>query len=205
MNDPTETIRREQLAAINAQPGSRESLEAEHGQVWDTQELGRDFDVEGFLAPYVIARRKSDRQRGSLMFQNNPRFYFRFEPHHQPRKEITPMMSLEVIVAVNNEIAREAAREGFVPYVPFNLDEVDGCTPFTFPNIGYLKPRGWKKTAASWFVDKTGHGLDWEPALTWKQFRQRLTGYILRHPGHGFAVTEEGEFQVVVSAFKRVA
>ena len=48
MSDETEAIRRQQLAEINAQPGSREALEAEHGQVWDTQELGQDFTVEGF-------------------------------------------------------------------------------------------------------------------------------------------------------------
>ena len=41
MNDETESIRRLQLVEINAQPGSREALEAEHGQVWDTQQLGR--------------------------------------------------------------------------------------------------------------------------------------------------------------------
>ena len=81
MNDDTETIRRLQLAEINAQPGSREALEAEHGQVWDTQELGRDFTVDGFLAPYVVVGRKSDGQRGSLMFQHNPRFFFSFEPY----------------------------------------------------------------------------------------------------------------------------
>jgi hypothetical protein len=112
------------------------------------------------------------------------------------------MMSLEVIVAVNNEIARQAAREGLVPYVPLSADEVD--TPFTFPNIGSLKLRGWKRTGQTWFVDKCGQGGTWEPALTWRQFRQRLTGYIFRHPGHGFAIVEEGEFQVVVSAFRRV-
>jgi hypothetical protein len=81
MSDPTESIRRQQLAEINAVPGSREALEAGHGQVWDTQELGRDFRVEGFLAPYVIVRRKSDGQRGSLLFQHNPRFYFSFEQY----------------------------------------------------------------------------------------------------------------------------
>ena len=32
MNDPTETIRRERLAEINAEPGCRQALEAEHGQ-----------------------------------------------------------------------------------------------------------------------------------------------------------------------------
>jgi hypothetical protein len=112
------------------------------------------------------------------------------------------MMSVEVIIAVNNEIAQQAAREELIPYVPASADEVD--TPFTFPNIGSLKPRGWRKTGTSWFVDKWGHGLDWELALTWSQFRQQLAGYILRHPDYGFAITEEGECQVVVSAFKRV-
>ena len=83
MNDETEAIRRRQLAEINAQPRSREALETEHGQVWDTQELGRDFTVQGFMAPYVVVRRKADGQRGSLMFQNSPRFYWGFEPHHE--------------------------------------------------------------------------------------------------------------------------
>jgi hypothetical protein len=83
MSDDTEAIRRQQLVEINAQPGSREALEAEYGQVWDTQQLSKDFTVEGFLAPYVIVRRRSDGQRGSLMFQHNPRFYFSFEPHQE--------------------------------------------------------------------------------------------------------------------------
>ena len=112
------------------------------------------------------------------------------------------MMSLEVLRAVNAEIAQQAAREGLVPYVPASADEA--TTPFFCPNIGTLKPRGWRKAGASWFVDKTGHGETWEPALTWKEFRRQLAGYILRHPGHGFAITEEGEFQVVISAFRRV-
>jgi hypothetical protein len=112
------------------------------------------------------------------------------------------MMSIEVIIAVNNEIARKAARKGLVPYVLASADEVK--SPFTFPNIGSLEPDGWKKTGTTWFVDKTGRGYDWELALTWQQFRQRLVGYILRHPSHGYAITEEGECQVVVSAFKRI-
>ncbi len=112
------------------------------------------------------------------------------------------MMSLEVIRQVNNEIARKAARQRLLPYVPSSADEAS--TPFAFPNIGTLKPRGWQETGANWFVDKTGHGETWEPALTWAQFRRQLAVYLLRHPSHGFAVTEEGECQVVVSAFRRV-
>ena len=80
MTDSTETIRRQQVAEINIEPGSREDLESKHGQVWDTAELQRDFTVEGFLAPYVVVRRDSDGQRGSLMFQGSPRFYFSFDP-----------------------------------------------------------------------------------------------------------------------------
>ena len=69
MTDPTEDIRRKLLVEINAQPGSREYLEAKHGQVWDTQQLSDDFEVIGFMAPLVVVRRKSDGVKGSLMFQ----------------------------------------------------------------------------------------------------------------------------------------
>jgi hypothetical protein len=78
MNDPTEAIRRERLAEINAVPGSREALELEHGQVWDTGQLTQDFEVIGFMAPLVVVRRKADGVKGSLEFQHMPRFYFNF-------------------------------------------------------------------------------------------------------------------------------
>jgi hypothetical protein len=78
MSDPTESIRRERLAEINAQPNTREGLEKQYGQVWNTEELSRDFTVEGFLAPFAVVRRKSDGQLGSLEFQHQPRFYFNF-------------------------------------------------------------------------------------------------------------------------------
>jgi hypothetical protein len=79
--DPTEDIRRQMLAEINAAPGSREYLEAKHGQVWDTSELSRDFDVIGFMAPLIVVVRKSDGVKGSLCFQHNPRFYYGWEEH----------------------------------------------------------------------------------------------------------------------------
>ena len=80
MNDPTEETRRSMVTDINAEPGSRESLEAQHGQVWDTQQLASEFDVLGFMAPLVVVCRKSDGKKGSLMFQHHPRFYFSFQP-----------------------------------------------------------------------------------------------------------------------------
>jgi hypothetical protein len=78
MVDPTAAIRTQLSAKINAEPGSREALEAEHGQVWDTNQLGDEFHVIGFAAPLVVVRRKSDGQKGSVFFQTSPRFYFAF-------------------------------------------------------------------------------------------------------------------------------
>jgi hypothetical protein len=80
MDDQTELARRQRLVEINAEPGSRAALEAAHGPVWDTDELRRDFEVLGFLAPVVVVRRRSDGRKGSLEFQHQPRFYFGFVP-----------------------------------------------------------------------------------------------------------------------------
>ena len=80
MSDPTENIRREMVAEINSDPGSRPALEAQYGQVWDTTQLSQDFEVVGFMAPFVVVRRRNDGRKGSLTFQHHPRFYFSFEP-----------------------------------------------------------------------------------------------------------------------------
>lgn len=82
MADPTEELRRERLVEINAEPGSREALEARYGQVWDTSELTETFSVIGFMAPIVAVVRKSDGVKGSVEFQARPRLYFNFVTHN---------------------------------------------------------------------------------------------------------------------------
>jgi hypothetical protein len=77
--DSTEDIRRELVAEINTDTHTRTSIEAEHGQVWSTDELCRDFEVLGFLAPFVVVKRLSDGKKGSLMFTHSPRFYYGFQ------------------------------------------------------------------------------------------------------------------------------
>jgi hypothetical protein len=79
MSDPTEAARRARLAELQAEPGSREDLEARYGQVWNTEELRRDFDVIGFLAPFVVVRRKTYGVRGSMEFRPSPRLYYCFQ------------------------------------------------------------------------------------------------------------------------------
>jgi hypothetical protein len=63
---------------VNADTSSRDVLEAEYGQVWDTQQLSEEFEVTGFMAPFVVVKRKSDGVVGSLLFRHSPRYYFSF-------------------------------------------------------------------------------------------------------------------------------
>jgi len=80
-NDPTEDFRRNLVASINSEPEEREKLEGVYGKedVFDTEEVGEKFEITGFLAPFAMARRKSDGVKGTLMFQDTPRFYFNFQ------------------------------------------------------------------------------------------------------------------------------
>lgn len=78
--DPTEMTRRSMVQAININAGERERLEAEHGQVWDTQQLQADFEVIAFAAPLIVVRERSTGRMGSLFFQHSPRLYWAFTP-----------------------------------------------------------------------------------------------------------------------------
>jgi len=87
MQDETEYARRLRVAEIEAEAeaaeheiemGARQRLEAKYGQVWDTRQLAQDYNVIDFLAPFVRVIRKSDKARGMLEFQHDPRFYFAF-------------------------------------------------------------------------------------------------------------------------------
>lgn len=80
IDNSSETIRRALLPIVNAQPhDTRAEMEATHGTVWNPEELSRDFEVLGFLAPFVVVKRKSDGKKGSLEFTHSPRFYYGFK------------------------------------------------------------------------------------------------------------------------------
>jgi hypothetical protein len=82
-------LRRIMIAHINSEIESmdpaleRRRLEEHYGQgkVWDTKELAEDFEVLSFLAPFVIVKHRETGQKGSLLFQHQPRFYFYFAEH----------------------------------------------------------------------------------------------------------------------------
>ena len=75
----SETMRKAMADLVNTNPHERADLEKMHGQVWDTQELQRDYTVLGFAAPFVAVERKADGVQGLLLFQHLLRFYFGFQ------------------------------------------------------------------------------------------------------------------------------
>ena len=79
MSDPTETLRRQRVAEINSGDTTRAELTEQYGQVWSTDEMTADFDAIGFMAPFIVVRRKADGIRGSLEFRHSPRLYFNFQ------------------------------------------------------------------------------------------------------------------------------
>lgn len=75
MND-TDAIRREMVET--GQPQA--DLAADKDRRWTTAEMTDEFEVLGFAAPFVVVRRRSDGQKGSLEFTHAPRVYFAWTP-----------------------------------------------------------------------------------------------------------------------------
>lgn len=71
MYDPTESSRRAMQAEINTASEVPEGL--------TTEQLTEQYEVLGFMAPYVAVKRKSDGVRGTMQFRHSPRVYFGFE------------------------------------------------------------------------------------------------------------------------------
>lgn len=104
------------------------------------------------------------------------------------------MYSTEALKEMNDKAAREAKRAGVEPYLIKSQAEIDSWPPFPFPNIGSLKPKGWTETE-TFFVDSSGLGASDEPALSTRQFIQKLK------VGRAYAITAEGQFQVYVTEY----
>lgn len=49
-------------------------------QVWNSEQLMDTFEVSHFDPPYVHVIRKADGTRGTVAFNDDPRFYFAFRP-----------------------------------------------------------------------------------------------------------------------------
>lgn len=90
-----------------------------------------------------------------------------------------------------------------VPYAYDSVTDIDPThLPFPDATRDDIDPE-WEPTDTEWFVDSSGFDQPGEPALTIKQFLPVLITYVDHHPGHGFALSGIGQFQVYVQAYKR--
>ena len=75
-----EIERRMLVSRINRYVNDKEELLEQYNSVWSTDDLRKEFDVYNFQAPFVIARRIATDEIGTLLFQDNPRYYFGWVP-----------------------------------------------------------------------------------------------------------------------------
>lgn len=127
------------------------------------------------------------------------------------------MMSYETIRSIAREAQQRAEAAGKEPEtftglgtdairdrirrIPF-LGKVEDGAPYT--------PKGWQRVNVTpprplgcedgyLFVDKCGLGAEDEPALSVREF----VDFIYDHKELGYAIVEEGQFQVVIACYER--
>lgn len=130
------------------------------------------------------------------------------------------MMSLSMIESITRSAARKAAKEKKLP-VMFSQRMIDamrggdysrfGIVPF----LGTHLPKGWKRVSlqpeadagergvymgdnkgfGAYFVDASGFGGENEPALSVRQFANKLS------PDFAYAIVEAGQFQVKIGVY----
>lgn len=50
------------------------------GECWSTDEVQEEFEILGFMAPFVTAIKRSTGEKGVLTFVHNPRVYYGWRP-----------------------------------------------------------------------------------------------------------------------------
>ena len=125
------------------------------------------------------------------------------------------MMDLDTIREFQAEAASIAAKAKQKPMLMETSDVGNIESLRRLPNIGTYLPDGWERVDAStfgdngrgagtvdgvpyFFVDKTGWGSKGEPAITVTEMAALI------RPGYGYAIVEEGQFQIGIGVFKKL-
>lgn len=110
------------------------------------------------------------------------------------------MMSLGQIQEMAREQAVSAAKSKKRPLVIEAEDDAARMLR-SIPNLGSYIPEGWEETTR-YFVDSSGFGdtadLAAHGCLSLNQLVEKVV------PGRGYAIVQEGQFQVYVGEFKKV-
>lgn len=127
------------------------------------------------------------------------------------------MMSIATIERFQAEAALRAANAKLEPWIVWPEDVGNLERLSRIPNIGTYLPDGWRRVDSvdeigphrsqyatgkpdgkrGYFVDKSGFGGPGDPALTVQEMADLLK------PGYGYAIVEEGQFQITIGVFKK--
>jgi hypothetical protein len=127
------------------------------------------------------------------------------------------MLSYADIREFQAEAAAQASRKKLSPMMAWPEDVGNINSLRRIPNVGTYLRDGWERVAPSSikpcrteysagkvdgvpgiFVDKSGFGAPGEPAMTIQEFADWI------EPNYGYAIVEEGQFQITIGVFKRV-
>ena len=88
------------------------------------------------------------------------------------------------------------------PYMLESAESAKTLDSFPFPAMDI--PEDWEESEV-FFVDSSGFGSDYEPALTIDQFRDHLFDHATENPNDGYIITDEGQFQVYITAVRQIS
>jgi hypothetical protein len=135
------------------------------------------------------------------------------------------MMDLDTIREFQAEAASIAAKAKQKPYLVETSDVGNIESLRRLPNLGTYLPEGWARVdpievtgeqrnrhasgtigetegrdreVSKYWVDKSGFGSEDELALTIREMAALL------RPGYGYAIVEEGQFQLGIGVFKKL-
>jgi len=60
-------------------PDVHQAIE-EVGECWTTDEVQDEFEILGFMAPFVTVERRKTKEKGTLAFVHRPRVYYGWLP-----------------------------------------------------------------------------------------------------------------------------
>ena len=105
------------------------------------------------------------------------------------------MISGAQIADLSAKAARKAAREHQHPLIVEEEDLPHLAEHIQhIPNLGDYRPPRWE-LVETYFVDSSGFGGEFDPALTFAQFLKKVK------VGFGYGLIEEGQFQVYIGEF----
>lgn len=117
------------------------------------------------------------------------------------------MYSSSTLQSLNAEAALVAAAKNLVPFIPWDINEIDTIgIDFLrkIPNIGSLDVSDAWDLLEEVLVDSSGYGAPGEAALTLNGCLEFIKEQVTESTSRGFALVGTGQFQVILGVFEKL-